>query len=72
MGPVKPEGYENISIHADNGQGCFLIERLPCPGGNRISIRVGKVAVYFAANEAVQVVEAIDALLGGHDSKVRL
>jgi len=72
MGPVKPEGYENISIHADNGQGCFLVERLPSPGGNRYAIRIGKLATYFSASEAAQVVAAITALLGGSSQRVRL
>ncbi len=53
-------GYCSFTVPCDNEQTAFLIERLK---GTRISIRIGKTALFLSLTEAAQVVEAITSLM---------
>ncbi|MBK8571726.1 MAG: hypothetical protein IPN91_03580 [Holophagaceae bacterium] len=59
-------GYQSITVHCDNEQAAFLIERL---NGTRISIRIGKTALFLSIAEAAQVVEAITSLISAPPSQ---
>jgi hypothetical protein len=58
-------GYQSLTVPCDNEQGTFIIERLQ---GTRISIRIGKTALFMTYAEAVRVAECMTELMG--DSKL--
>ena len=61
-------GYQSLTVPCDNEQGTFIIERLQC---TRISIRIGKTALFMTYAEADRVAEAMTELMNGTKSPVR-
>lgn len=61
-------GYQAIPIPCDDEQSAFLIERLQGP---RISIRIGKTALFLTFAEATRVAECMTELMGASKPTVQ-